>query len=82
MSNDKRPLDLTDPFWQHVVQPMCGGKHPFPDRRTAQEVCTRTNRRKDQRLSPYRCPHCDKWHTGTTSTSPGKFAHAKHSLND
>lgn len=45
----------------------CAGKHPFDSRALANEVASRSSRRRDATLQTYRCPCCMKWHIGNTN---------------
>lgn len=47
----------------------CEGKRDYPDFDTAQRMARNTNRNRDAHTGPYRCPHCHRWHVGTSTTA-------------
>jgi hypothetical protein len=44
---------------------MCGGKHRFDSLKFAEEIASRSNRRRHHGLSAYKCPVCSGWHVGS-----------------
>ena len=56
-----KDLHLPAPEYQ------CKGKHAFASRVLASEVASRSSRRRDATLQPYRCPCCMKWHVGNVN---------------
>lgn len=59
---------------------MCAGKEGFRDRRIAEGVARKQNRRKDARVRVYRCPICKLYHAGTWNggTDGGTVPRTEH----
>lgn len=50
------------PDW--LEQTQCMGKHRFADAGLAKKVASQSAKRKEGRVSAYRCIHCGGWHIG------------------
>ena len=50
------------PEW--VARAQCEGKNKFDSPERAFEVAKQASRRKESKVSAYRCATCGKWHIG------------------
>jgi hypothetical protein len=58
-------MSVTTPPSDDFRQSSCMGKHPFSDRRLAEQVARRQNQRNDKaKVQPYRCGVCGQLHLG------------------
>lgn len=55
----------------------CQGKERFNTFERARQIGRRVARRREEKISPYRCPHCNGFHLGT-HVGPVKGETTKH----
>lgn len=56
----------------------CQGKHPYPDKESANITATHLNRLGGRRLNSYKCGVCGKFHIGHNSKGRKLQPHDKH----
>lgn len=50
----------------------CSGKHPFAGIKLAKKVARSISRSKGDPVQAYRCPHCGKYHVGSSAVKKSR----------